>query len=205
MRFARLAFGIERQCRPRFKARALGPRLAGRRGCLPAHALLANVYRPAGRPHEMNIRSLGLTFVASIALHGAAIAQDVAAGEKVFAKCKVCHQVGESVKNGVGPVLNGIVGRKAGSVESFPRSKNKVNTHRRWGLPQSVAAIFSASDHVAERVDVVCSDIAMGGLKGVQCRGVAIPKGTTLCDFSRRTARSEEAHYFSSKCPLLPK
>jgi cytochrome c len=40
-------------------------------------------------------------------------AQDAAAGEKVFAQCRACHQVGETAKNAVGPVLNGLFGRKA--------------------------------------------------------------------------------------------
>jgi cytochrome c len=40
-------------------------------------------------------------------------------GEDVFKKCRACHQVGESAKNMVGPLLNGIIGRKAGSIEGF--------------------------------------------------------------------------------------
>jgi len=47
----------------------------------------------------------------------------VAAGEKVFKKCAACHKVGEGAKNAVGPVLNGIVGRTAGTVEGFKYSK----------------------------------------------------------------------------------
>ncbi len=47
----------------------------------------------------------------------------VAKGEKVFRKCKACHQVGDSAKNRTGPVLNGIVGRAAGTVEGFRYSK----------------------------------------------------------------------------------
>ena len=46
-----------------------------------------------------------------------------AAGEKVFKKCKSCHQVGEKAKNRSGPVLNGVVGAAAGSVEGFKYSK----------------------------------------------------------------------------------
>ena len=42
---------------------------------------------------------------------GAASAQDAAAGEHVFIKCKACHQIGEGAHNMVGPSLNGIVGR----------------------------------------------------------------------------------------------
>jgi cytochrome c len=80
----------------------------------------------------MRIGSLGLTFVAFIALQETAIAQDVAAGEKVFVKCKICHQVGQSAKNGVGPVLNGIVGRKAGSVEGYNYTPANKNSGLTW-------------------------------------------------------------------------
>lgn len=47
----------------------------------------------------------------------------VKAGEKVFKKCKSCHQVGEGAKNKSGPQLNGIVGKAAASVEDFKYSK----------------------------------------------------------------------------------
>jgi len=50
-------------------------------------------------------------------------AQDAAAGAKVFNKCKACHAVGEGAKNKVGPQLNGILGRAAGSVEGYKYSK----------------------------------------------------------------------------------
>lgn len=46
-------------------------------------------------------------------------AQDATAGEAVFNKCKACHQVGPSAKNTVGPIQNGVVGRKAGTVEGY--------------------------------------------------------------------------------------
>jgi cytochrome c len=54
-------------------------------------------------------------------------AQDAANGEKVFAQCRACHQIGPNAKNAVGPVLNGVIGRKAGSVEGYnysPANKN---------------------------------------------------------------------------------
>ncbi|GGA25595.1 c-type cytochrome [Neptunicoccus cionae] len=44
-------------------------------------------------------------------------------GEKVFKKCKACHQVGDSAKSRAGPILNGIVGHPAGAVEDFRYSK----------------------------------------------------------------------------------
>jgi len=55
---------------------------------------------------------------------GSALADgDPAKGAKVYKKCKACHQVGDSAKNRVGPVLNGIVGREIASVEGFKYSK----------------------------------------------------------------------------------
>jgi cytochrome c len=56
---------------------------------------------------------------AGIALAAPAQARDVAAGEKIFKKCAACHQVGEGAKSRVGPALNGVVGRAAGSYEGF--------------------------------------------------------------------------------------
>ncbi|EPX77031.1 c-type cytochrome [Litoreibacter arenae] len=47
----------------------------------------------------------------------------VASGEKVFKKCKACHQVGDDAKNKTGPILNGIVGHPAGAIEGFKYSK----------------------------------------------------------------------------------
>jgi cytochrome c len=59
-------------------------------------------------------------------------AQDAAAGEKVFAPCKACHQVGESAKNAVGPILNGLIGRKAGTVEGYAYSAANKNSGLTW-------------------------------------------------------------------------
>jgi cytochrome c len=63
---------------------------------------------------------------------GAASAQDAAAGEKVFAQCRACHQIGESAKNAVGPVLNGLFGRHSGSVEGYSYSPANKNSGITW-------------------------------------------------------------------------
>ena len=47
-------------------------------------------------------------------------AGDIEAGMKVFRKCKACHVV-DKEKNKTGPHLVGIIGRTAGSVESFKK------------------------------------------------------------------------------------
>jgi len=62
-------------------------------------------------------------------------AQDAAAGEKVFAVCKACHQIGETAKNGVGPVLNGIIGRKSGTFPGYAYSDANKNSGLTWDEP----------------------------------------------------------------------
>ena len=74
----------------------------------------------------------GAALVASV---NAAAAQDAAAGEKVFAKCKICHQIGENAKNFVGPVLNGVVGRHAGSYPGYNYSEANKNSGVTWDEP----------------------------------------------------------------------
>lgn len=52
---------------------------------------------------------------------------DAAKGEIVFKKCMICHRVGEGAKNMVGPVLNNVIGRKAGTADGF--SYSPLNKH----------------------------------------------------------------------------
>ncbi|NOG71916.1 cytochrome c family protein [Roseicella sp. DB1501] len=51
-----------------------------------------------------------------------AAAQDAAAGQRVFSQCRVCHVIEDNGRNGVGPNLHGVVGRKAASVASYSYS-----------------------------------------------------------------------------------
>ncbi|GJD36113.1 c-type cytochrome [Methylobacterium aerolatum] len=60
---------------------------------------------------------------------GAQDAGDVAAGEKAFAPCKACHNF---QKNGVGPDLKGVVGRKAGTYEGYSYSAALKNSGLTW-------------------------------------------------------------------------
>ena len=68
----------------------------------------------------------------AVACSGEVRAQDAAAGEKVFGVCKTCHQIGESAKNGVGPVLNGLIGRKSGSVPGYSYSAANKDSGITW-------------------------------------------------------------------------
>jgi cytochrome c len=66
------------------------------------------------------------------AFAGAASAQDVAAGEKTFNVCRACHEIGDGAKNLVGPVLNGVVGRKSGSYPGYAYSDANKNSGVTW-------------------------------------------------------------------------
>ena len=63
---------------------------------------------------------------------GAALGQDVAAGEQAFRKCSACHSVGEDAKNKLGPELNGLAGRKFGTAEGFNYSDANKNAAFTW-------------------------------------------------------------------------
>jgi cytochrome c len=60
------------------------------------------------------------------------LAQDAAAGEKTFNVCRACHEIGDGAKNLVGPVLNGVVGRKSGSYPGYPYSDTNKNSGITW-------------------------------------------------------------------------
>lgn len=68
----------------------------------------------------------------AIALNTPASAQDAAAGEKSFSKCRPCHMVGETAKNGVGPMLNGVIGRPAGTVAGYNYSAANKGSGLTW-------------------------------------------------------------------------
>ena len=78
------------------------------------------------------MRSMLLSVALCLAGVGTAQAQDAAAGERVYAQCRACHQVGENAKNAVGPVLNGLFGRQAGTVEGYNYSPANKNSGITW-------------------------------------------------------------------------
>jgi cytochrome c len=78
------------------------------------------------------IKTLVVAGAAVIGLRNSASAQNVAAGENSFKKCLVCHSIGEGATNKIGPVLNGLDGRKAGSVAGFSYSDANKNSGITW-------------------------------------------------------------------------
>ncbi len=71
---------------------------------------------------QAKILFIGILAVFALAAGQAMAEGDAAAGEKVFKKCKACHTV--SGKHRVGPTLQGIFGRQAGTAEGFKYSSD---------------------------------------------------------------------------------
>ena len=74
-----------------------------------------------------------LFVIAASTAASSALAQDADAGKTSFNKCLACHAVGEGAKNKVGPVLNGLEGRKSGTVEGYSYSDANKNSGITWG------------------------------------------------------------------------
>ena len=93
----------------------------------------------------MRLQFLAAVFVAALmnVPTMAAIAADAPArlgnpeqGRHDFAVCSACHQVGTNARNSVGPVLNGIVGRKAGSYPGYTYSAAMKNSGFTWTVAE---------------------------------------------------------------------
>jgi len=81
---------------------------------------------------RQRVRVILISATALVVLTHAAAAQDVAAGENAFKKCAVCHAVGEGAANKIGPELNGLDGRKAGTAAGFSYSDANKNSGITW-------------------------------------------------------------------------
>lgn len=66
--------------------------------------------------------AVALTFVGT----SSHASEQVERGKIVFNACRSCHQVGPDAKKAVGPVLNGIFGRRAGTEEGIQYSDDLV-------------------------------------------------------------------------------
>ena len=64
--------------------------------------------------------------------------QDRIKGEKDFLICRACHQIGPGAEIAVGPVLNGVVGRKAGTYPGYNYSAANKESGIVW-TPEALA------------------------------------------------------------------
>jgi cytochrome c len=78
------------------------------------------------------MKRVSIAIVALASSAGAAVAGDIAAGETSFKKCMPCHSIGENAKNMIGPIQNGLKGRKAGTVPGYDYSAANKNSGIVW-------------------------------------------------------------------------
>lgn len=126
----------------------------------------------------MNRTLLAMAFAGLAALP--AMAQDdlVAAGEKVFKKCAACHAVGEGAKDRVGPSLNGIIGRTAGTEEGFKYSPAMVKA----GEGGIVWQPDTLDTYLADpKADIPGNKMAFPGLKNEDDRKAVIAYIQSKC------------------------
>lgn len=78
-------------------------------------------------------RTMLMAALGVLAISGApALAGDAAAGANSFKKCQACHDVGETAKNKVGPILNGLAGRKSGTIPNYNYTEANKNSGITW-------------------------------------------------------------------------
>jgi cytochrome c len=85
--------------------------------------------------------------LAAVLLPGVAFAQDP--GATVFKKCKACHEVGPGAANRIGPQLNGLEGRKAGTVAGFTYSAANKKANLIWDEANFLAYIKDPQAKIA--------------------------------------------------------
>jgi len=111
------------------------------------------------------------TAILAIAFTGTATAQDFGDaenGEKVYKKCASCHMVGEGARHRVGPHLNGIFDRRAGSMEDYTRYSDGLVRAGSDGLFWDLASL----DAYIENPKALVSDTRMSfrGIKDAEDR-----------------------------------
>lgn len=85
----------------------------------------------------MTIRLLGVLAAAAAGISAtvslaAGAAGDPVKGKTVFARCMACHKIDASNTSGLGPNLNRVVGRRAGTLPGFRYSPAMAGANRVW-------------------------------------------------------------------------
>jgi cytochrome c len=63
---------------------------------------------------------------------GLSMAQDAQKGASLFNQCQVCHSIGPGAQTKIGPELNGLDGRPAGTAPNFTYSDANKNSGITW-------------------------------------------------------------------------
>ncbi len=94
--------------------------------------------------------------------------RDAEKGAKVYKKCKACHTVDSSGKDGVGPHLWNVVGRPIGSVAGFGYSDGMKAKGGTWGYEELDAFLAKPKKYIPK------TKMAFNGLKKETDRAAVI-------------------------------
>lgn len=76
---------------------------------------------------------------------------EIERGRKAFLKCQACHQVGPAARHRVGPTLNNIFGRRAGTLDGFSYSDGMRDAGQNglvWNEAELSSFIAAPRQHV---------------------------------------------------------
>lgn len=93
---------------------------------------------------------------------------DPAAGERIFAQCRVCHKVDASGTSGMGPNLYGVIGRRSGTHSGFRYSPAMVSANKIWTEAALDAYLLAPAKSMPG------TKMAYGGLKKPEDRKTVI-------------------------------
>lgn len=110
------------------------------------------------------MKQIIISAAAVLALAAPAVAQDAAAGEKEFRKCKACHMIQDAagtdiVKGGgVGPNLFNVVGRKIASQEGYAYGEGikeaaEMNPDLVWTEEELAAYVTNPNDWLESKTN----------------------------------------------------
>jgi cytochrome c len=100
--------------------------------CNRARLANADIAATTANGRQPEMKKLMVAAALIVMSMGAAVAQDVQKGENSFKKCLVCHAIGPGAKNKIGPELNGLDGRKAGTVPDYNYSDANKHSGIVW-------------------------------------------------------------------------
>ena len=114
----------------------------------------------------MKLKRLTALALAPVTWYASAAAPtgDAAAGKATFSACASCHQVGSAARNGFGPQLNGIVGRRAGTASGYNYSLAMKGSKIVWS-EEVLAAFLRDPDQVVPGTKMRFSGIAYSDRK----------------------------------------
>ncbi|MEZ5832382.1 MAG: c-type cytochrome [Dongiaceae bacterium] len=146
-------------------------------------------------------------------------AGDAVNGEKLFKRCATCHTIGEGAKHKVGPQLNDVIGRVAGSAEGYSYSKAMVAVGKAgtiWSVTTLDAYLTKPKDFVkgtkmafaglakeSERTDIIAylRGFSKAGEIAAPASAAAVPDAPATTD---RAGAPQQAMVAAAKDSPLP-